>query len=392
MTAPDQSQNQDQNQDFSTFGLMPPLLSALDKAGHKRPSAIQARAIPLILEGRDVLAIAQTGSGKTASYALPLLQRLATLPPSERIPGAPMALVLAPTRELASQIAGVFRQLGRTMTLRTRVACGGLPKDAQIAAMAEGVDILVATSGRLLELFDNGHVTFDKLRFFVLDEADRMLEGDFLIDMERMEPLLPTIRQTILCSATQPPGLQPLAQRLLHKPVLIEIEAQTVTPRRIRQRAMFVEADQKPALIAAALRHQPGRAIVFARTKADVEKLAATLRRMKIAVETLHGDRTQGQRNRALEAFRAGKISALIATDIAARGLDIGDILLVINATLPEQADTYVHRIGRTGRAGKRGDSLTLCDATERKMLRLIEKQIGHRMTIISPEQIAGIS
>jgi len=373
--------------DFADFNLLPPLLSALERGGYKKPSAIQMQAIPALISGQDVLAIAQTGSGKTAAYALPILDRLGRLAP-QRHPGAPTALVLAPTRELATQIASVFRQLGRALPLRTRVACGGLPRDGQIKALAEGVDILVGTPGRLIDLLDGGHLHLENAGLLVLDEADRMLDGDFLEDMARIAAHLPDKRQTALCSATASASVRTLAQRLLHKPVAIEIEAETVTPKRIRQRAIFADKAEKPKLVAAALRGTRDRAIVFVRTKADAERLAGILRREDIAVETIHGDRTQGARNKALDAFRAGRVRALVATDIAARGLDIGDIMLVVNMDLPDKAETYVHRIGRTARAGKRGAALTLCDVDERTTLREIEKKIGYRITIVGPEAL----
>lgn len=379
--------------DFAGFGLAAPLLDALERAGHARPTPIQSRAIPPLMAGRDVVVMSQTGSGKTAAYALPLLHRLAT-DSAPRRPGAPRALILAPTRELASQIAGVCRTLGRALPLRTRIACGGLPREGQIKALEDGADLLVATPGRLVELLEGGHLVLDDVRTLVLDEADRLIEGDLLVAMGRIAPYLPERRQTVLCSATQPPVLRDLAGRLLHSPERIEIEAPTVTPRRIRQRVIFAQREEKPELVARAAadfqhessgRDSPGRIIAFVRTRAEAEKFAAILRRAGIPCETLHGDKTQGARSKALDAVRQGRARVLVATDLAARGLDLDSIGLIINTDVPDAPETYIHRIGRTARAGKSGAALTLCAPEERTALRRIEQQIGYRITVTEP-------
>jgi len=368
-------------QDFTTLGLSRPLLETLRQAGHVRPSPIQIEAIPLLLQGRDLLAVAQTGSGKTAAYALPILQRLGT-DEASRVPGTPRALILAPTRELASQIAGVCRTLGRRFPLRTRVACGGMKRDLQVKALEEGVDILVATPGRLLDLLEGGTLHLEAVKTLVLDEADQMLDEDFLNAMAVIAQHLPERRQTILCSATMPEEIVTLSRKLLHNPDKITFSAETVTPRRIRQEAMFVEATEKPEHVTTLLKTAEGRSMIFVRTKANAEKLALILKRGGIRCEILHGDRTQGARNQALDAFRTGRVPALVATDVAARGLDIEDVALVINYDLPDTPEIYVHRIGRTARAGKRGAAMTLCSLDERSMLRAIEKHIGMRLRI----------
>lgn len=367
--------------DFAEFGLLTDLLGPLEKAGLKHPSPIQAAAIPALLDGRDVLLTSQTGSGKTAAYALPILHTLAATPVA-RQPLCPSALVLAPARELASQIAGVFRTLGRPLPLRTRVASGGLPRETQINALAEGTDILVATPGRLVELLEGGNVILEQLRFLVLDEADRLIEGDLLIAMGRIAPYLDHNHQTIFCSATQPDTLRDLAKRLLHNPLVIEMAEQTPTPKRIRQHVAFSMREEKPKQVRAALHGLGTPAMIFTRTKADAEKLASFLRKDRIRVETLHGDKTQGARSKALDALRNARVDVLIATDVAARGLDIPDVRLVVSVDVPDQPETYVHRIGRTARAGKSGAAVVLCDPDERTALRAIEKHMGYRIRV----------
>ncbi|WP_083301808.1 DEAD/DEAH box helicase [Kozakia baliensis] len=372
---------------FETFHLIAPLLATLAQSGHKRPSPIQAAVLPVLLEGRDALAVAQTGSGKTAAYVLPILQRLAQANET-REPGLPHALILAPTRELVTQIASVCRQLGRQLSLRSRIACGGMVREPQIAALKEGVDILVATPGRLIDLLDGGHLRLDAIKILVLDEADQMLDEDFLLAMARLDKDLPRPRQTVLCSATMPDGVKELSRRLLYKPEIVELPIETVTPKRIKQSVVFVEAAEKSGCVATLVQQVEGRIIVFVRTKANVEKLAKTLRKSGIKLDTLHGDRTQGARNKALEALRRGEVQVLITTDIAARGLDINDIVLVINYDLPDKAENYVHRIGRTARAGKRGAAITLCDIDERAILRQIEKTIGYHIKAMTMDNL----
>ncbi|WP_040508450.1 DEAD/DEAH box helicase [Gluconobacter morbifer] len=371
--------------DFPALGLMPPLLAALEQAGHKRPSDIQTEAIPALLAGRDVLVASQTGSGKTAAFVLPMLQKLAE---TERTNG-PRALILEPTRELAAQTASVCRTLGRRLPLKTRVICGGISREQQLRTLADGPDILVATHGRLLDFVTQADIVLENLTYLVLDEADRLLDEDFSASMTALAPYFPDHPpQTVFCSATLPEPVMELALRVTRDPVRIESTAETFTPKRIRQRALFVEKDDKPETVARILTRFPGRSIVFARTKNNVDALGKTLKRHGLRVETLHGDRMQGARNKALEQFRNGHVPILVTTDIASRGLDIPDVELVINMDMPETPEAYVHRIGRTARAGKKGAAFSLINADERLRLREIERHIGYRVRIVTEEAL----
>lgn len=370
-------------QDPAAFPFDPLVSAGLKQVGIEKPNEVQTRVWPELNDRRDVLLVAQTGSGKTAAYAAPAFQRLLSLS-AERQPGAPRVLILAPTRELVTQIAGVCRQIGRRLPFRTRLLCGGLPKDAQIEALAEGVDIAVATPGRLIDLLASGACRLDLVSMLIVDEVDQMLDEDFLVAMDDIILHLPQERQAMLCSATLPPTGRALASRLLHKPVTLEFESQTVTPRRIKQRAMFVEAEEKLATLTRLCTETEGRQIVFLRTKASVDQIGKHLRKAGLPVTTLHGDLAQGARQKAVEALRSGRSMILLTTDVAARGLDIDDVALVLNYDLPEKAETYVHRIGRTARAGKRGAALSFCTRDERLMLRAIEKEIGYRISIVS--------
>lgn len=361
-----------------------PLIAAgLKQLGIERPNEVQNRVWPELLAKRDVLLIAQTGSGKTAAYAAPAFEHLLGLG-GAREPAAPRVLILAPTRELVTQIAGVCRQIGRRLAFRTRLLCGGLPKDAQIEALAEGVDIAVATPGRLIDLLTSGACRLDLTGLLIIDEVDQMLDEDFLAAMDEIMPYLPRERQVMLCSATLPPVGRALAKRLLHKPVELEFESQTVTPRRIKQRAMFVETEEKLSQLTALCRDTKGRQIVFVRTKASVDAIGKHLRKAGLPVAVLHGDLAQGARQKSVDFLRSTRDAILLTTDVAARGLDIDDVALVLNYDLPEKAETYVHRIGRTARAGKRGAALSFCTRDERLLLRAIEKEIGYRISIVS--------
>jgi ATP-dependent RNA helicase RhlE len=372
--------------DFASLGLSAPLLAALKRAGHARPSPIQQAAIPALLAGRDLIATAQTGSGKTAAYTLPILHELAQMPAAA--PDQPdvrpiRALVLVPTRELASQVAATFRIFGRDLSLRTRIIAGGMKRAAQLASVLDGCDIAVATCGRLLDLLDSGELQLDALRILVLDEADQMLDQDSLQAMASISAYLPARRQTILCSATMPDAVLQIARRLMHDPLPVDAGPETTTPKKIAQGAIFLDPDDKPRAALAILRETAGRALVFVRTRAQAERVCKALRSAGIGAESLHGDRTQGARNRALDAFRKGAAPVLVATDIAARGLDVEDVALVLNCDMPDTPETYVHRIGRTARAGKRGRAITLCGLEERAALREIEKHIGLKLKIL---------
>ncbi|GEK96701.1 DEAD/DEAH box family ATP-dependent RNA helicase [Gluconobacter kanchanaburiensis NBRC 103587] len=370
---------------FEELGLIAPLLATLAQAGHKRPSLIQAQAIPPLLEGKDVLVGSQTGSGKTAAFVLPMLQKLEEAGPA---PG-PRALILEPTRELAAQTAAVCRQLGRRLSLKTRVICGGTSREQQVRSVSDGVDIVVATHGRLLDLVMQADLVLEHLNYLVLDEADRLLDEDFSASMTALIPYFPDVPpQTVFCSATLPEPVMDLAKRVTRDPVRVEVAAESFTPKTIRQRAIFVEKDDKPETVARLLKHFEGRSIVFARTKNTVDALSRVLRRHGLRVETLHGDRTQGARNKALDLFRQGRVPVLVTTDIASRGLDIPDVDLVINMDMPETPEAYVHRIGRTARAGRKGVAFSLINIDERTFLRDVEKHIGYKVRIATEESL----
>jgi ATP-dependent RNA helicase RhlE len=359
---------------FATLGLVEPLQRALRADNYLSPTPIQAEAIPPLLVGRDLLGIAQTGTGKTAAFALPMLQRLSARRTAPRR-GEPRALVLTPTRELAIQIDDSFRRYGRHLALRSTVVFGGVGQKPQVDALARGVDILIATPGRLLDLVQQRHLRFDAVEIFVLDEADRMLDMGFIHDIKRVIAALPRQRQSLFFSATMPEAAARLAGGMLSDPVRIAITPQATTVERVAQRVYFVEQGDKRALLADLLTDRSiARALVFTRTKHGANRVAEQLTRGGISAEAIHGNKSQAARQRALASFRDGKARILVATDIAARGIDIDGITHVFNYELPNLPESYVHRIGRTARAGADGVAIAFCDASERAFLRDIEK------------------
>jgi ATP-dependent RNA helicase RhlE len=367
---------------FADLLLAEPLLRALEAENYLTPTPIQTQAIPHLLAGRDLLGLAQTGTGKTAAFALPILQHLS------RAPGAPgrgpRALVLAPTRELALQVNESFRTYGRNLKLRSAVVFGGVGQKPQVDALARGLDILVATPGRLLDLSAQGHVRFDRVSFLVLDEADRMLDMGFLPDVKRIIALLPKERQNLLFSATMPEGIARLGANILRDPVRVEVTPAASTVDQVEQRVIFVETSEKAAVLTDLLEDKAiSRALVFARTKHGANRIAARLVKDRIGAEAIHGNKSQAARQRALEDFRAGRVRVLVATDIAARGIDVDGITHVINFDLPNEPESYVHRIGRTARAGASGVALSLCDNSERPFLRDIEKLTRRRLAVV---------
>jgi len=375
---------------FSQLALIEPLQRALKAENYTVPTPIQAQAIPHLLAGRDVLGVAQTGTGKTAAFALPILQRLAEKRVAPQ-PRSTRTLVLTPTRELALQIDESFRTYGRHLHLRQAVIFGGVGQQPQVAAMARGVDILVATPGRLLDLMNQRHVRFDGLQVLVLDEADRMLDMGFIRDVRRIVATLPKERQTLLFSATMPGDIAELAHSVLRSPVKVEVTPVSSTVERIDQRVLFVEGGSKRALLAEVLR-DPGisRALVFARTKHGADRIANELARGKVDAAAIHGNKSQSARQRALESFRAGRVRVLVATDIAARGIDIDGITHVINFDLPNVPESYVHRIGRTARAGSSGVALSFCSAEERDLLRDIERLTRRKLAVVEDHPFVG--
>jgi ATP-dependent RNA helicase RhlE len=370
---------------FEQLDLDPALLRALRELGYERPTPIQARAIPIVLGGKDLLGCAQTGTGKTAAFALPILQRLSRSSRANRPSGEgrrPIrALVLAPTRELASQIAAAFRDYGRHTGLRECVIFGGVNQRRQEQDLRRGADILVATPGRLLDFISQRLIVFSELEVLVLDEADRMLDMGFVRDVKRILSSLPRQRQTLFFSATMPAEIEKLASTILNTPDRVAVSPVASTAEKIAQSLYFVNRGDKGAL----LRHILGngdirRALVFTRTKRGANRVVEGLSRGSIHAEAIHGNKSQAARERALQRFKAGTIRVLVATDIAARGIDVDSISHVVNYELPEVAETYVHRIGRTARAGATGAAFSFCDATERTQLRDIERLI--RMTL----------
>jgi ATP-dependent RNA helicase RhlE len=359
---------------FADFGLLPPILDALANEGYTTPTPIQSQAIPFVLSGRDLCGIAQTGTGKTAAFALPILHRLAVRngPPAR---GTCRVLVLTPTRELASQIADSFRTYGGRLPLSTTVVFGGVPLGAQQRRLASGVDILVATPGRLLDLIDRGALTLSKVEILVLDEADRMLDLGFIHALKRIVKLLPGKRQTLLFSATMPPAIAELAVAYLHEPVKVSVAPAATTAERVEQGVMFVPPERKRDLLATMLR-DPGfeRVLVFTRTKHGADRVARHLCSSGVEAAAIHGNKSQPQRERALAGFRSGIGRVLVATDIAARGIDVENVTHVINFELPNVPEDYVHRIGRTARAGATGIAIAFCSDEEKPYLRSIEK------------------
>ncbi|MDR0997350.1 MAG: DEAD/DEAH box helicase [Zoogloeaceae bacterium] len=370
---------------FAHLGLSPDLLQAIAESGYTAPTPIQAQAIPLVLQGRDLMGGAQTGTGKTAAFALPILERLLPFAnPSPSPAKHPLrALILTPTRELAQQIYESFQMLGKHVPLRVACAYGGTDIKPQIAELKRGAEILVATPGRLFDLFEQKALFFNQLSALVLDEADRMLDMGFLPDIRRLLPLLPANRQGLLFSATFPEEIQKLAQMMLKSPAHVEVARRNQVSETISHRVYLVPEAGKRALLIQLLREGEehagaiGQCIVFTRTKLSCSRLARELKRVGLAADALHGDRTQAERTKTLAAFKAGETSVLAATDVAARGLDIDNLPYVINYELPHVAEDYVHRIGRTGRAGHKGNALSLVCPAEMDYLSDIEKLIG---------------
>jgi len=362
---------------FSDLGLAESLLRAVTAEGYETPTPIQAEVVPLLLEGRDVLGIAQTGTGKTASFVLPLLHRIAS-GERNRAPKTCEVLILTPTRELASQIADEIQRYSRFMQVSVALVVGGVRPGPQVRTLSRGVDIIVATPGRLLDHASSGVVSFGKTRAVVLDEADQMLDLGFLPAIRRIMSALPKRRQTILMSATMPKAIGQLAAQFLDNPEKVSVTPVSRPIERIAQSVIPVEAANKRNVLADILSGETvERAIVFTRTKHGADKVKRHLENAGLPAAAIHGNKSQGQRERALEAFRDGSAPILVATDIAARGIHVDDVSHVINFELPEVAEVYVHRIGRTARAGQSGVAISLCDPAERKLLRAIERLTG---------------
>jgi ATP-dependent RNA helicase RhlE len=377
---------------FDQLGLSAELLRAVQELGYVTPTPIQQRAIPAVHDGRDLLAAAQTGTGKTAAFALPLLQKLSEEQPNPRGSRAPRLLVLVPTRELAAQVGESFEDFGRHLRQRTILIFGGVSPRPQIDALRQGVDIIVATPGRLLDHINERVVDLTKVRHLVLDEADRMLDMGFIRDIRRVLAVLPKQRQNLLFSATFSDEIRTLANGLLHDPLTVEVAARNAPAELVEHRVHLVEQGEKRAVLSHLLREGPAtpQTLVFTRTKHGANRLAEQLSKDGIECAAIHGNKSQNARTKALADFKDYKVQVLVATDIAARGLDITELPQVVNYELPHVPEDYVHRIGRTGRAGATGQALSLVSTDEKDRLRAIERVLGRKISVL-PLDRSGI-
>lgn len=369
---------------FENLHLIEPLLKALQTEGYTNPTPIQEQSIPVVLDRKDLLGCAQTGTGKTAAFALPILQILHQEKATQRGPKQIKALILTPTRELAIQIGESFMAYGEYTGLSHLVVFGGVSQVPQVNALRHGIDILIATPGRLLDLMNQRYISLQHINMFVLDEADRMLDMGFINDVNKVISKLPSKRQTLFFSATMPPEISRLADTILDNPVRVAVTPVSSTVEKVEQGIYFVEKENKPSLLLHILQDSNIKsALVFTRTKHGADKVVKMLNRANIEAEAIHGEKSQNARQRALSLFKNGDLRVLVATDIASRGIDINDLSHVINFELPNIPETYVHRIGRTGRAGASGIALSFCDAEERAYLKDINKLIGKSVPVI---------
>jgi ATP-dependent RNA helicase RhlE len=376
---------------FKLLNLSDKILSALEQKGYTDPTPIQLQAIPHLLKHKDLLGVAQTGTGKTAAFALPILDNLTKSNKKVRT-NSVRSLILSPTRELASQIADNIDRYGKNLGLSHLVVFGGVNINTQINAMRRGVDIVIATPGRLLDLMDRGYIDLSQVEIFVLDEADRMLDMGFIRDINKITKKLPKERQNLLFSATMPQNIIVLANKILQNPLKVEVTPQATTVSKIDQRVNLVEKSNKLHLLEDILKQEKTTSVlVFSKTKHGANKIVKYLTGKSISVEAIHGNKSQSARERALDGFRKGKIKVLIATDIAARGIDVPNITHVINFDIPNDPESYVHRIGRTARAGKDGIAISFCDPSESKLLRAIERIIKYKIPIDESHSFHGV-
>tara|TARA_R110000868_G_scaffold304437_17_gene565331 strand:- start:66503 stop:67762 length:1260 start_codon:yes stop_codon:yes gene_type:complete len=369
---------------FSDLELIEPILRALDDEGYTNPTPIQEQSIPILLQGKDLLGCAQTGTGKTAAFSIPILQHLFNSRKKDPNHQKIKALIITPTRELAIQIGESFSAYGRHTGLKNTVIFGGVKQGRQVNRIRNGVDILVATPGRLLDLMNQGFITLKDVEFFVLDEADHMLDMGFIHDIRKVVAKLPTKRQSLFFSATMPPAIIDLSGKILGKPERITIKPKQATAERVDQAVYYVSKGNKNKLLIHLLETEDHDSVlVFSRTKHGANKIVKVLEQSKITAEAIHGNKSQPARQRALENFKTGETKVLVATDIAARGIDVSELSLVVNFDLPNVPETYVHRIGRTGRAHASGIAISFCDGAERAFLKDIQKLIGQDIPII---------
>ncbi|TVR84451.1 MAG: DEAD/DEAH box helicase [Saprospirales bacterium] len=366
---------------FTSLNLIDPILRGLKEEGYTQPTPIQQQAIPHLLKERDIIACAQTGTGKTAAFSIPILQLLSQNPPRR---GAIRSLILTPTRELAIQIEESLKSYGKYLKLRHMVVFGGVSQNKQVSDLKRGIDILVATPGRLLDLMGQGYIALDQLEIFVLDEADRMLDMGFINDVRKVIKHLPAKRQTLLFSATMPDEIKKLAASMLHNPARVEVTPPATTVEKIDQSLYYTNRSDKRKLLLHLIKEfEIGSALVFTRTKHGADKVARFMSKSGFNAAAIHGNKSQNARQKALNDFKSGRISIMVATDIAARGIDIDELEYVFNFDLPDVPETYVHRIGRTGRAGKSGMAISFCDASQLSEWKDILKLIGINIPVI---------
>lgn len=375
---------------FQDLELIEPIKKALQEEGYTTPTPIQAKAIPVILENKDLLGCAQTGTGKTAAFAIPMLQLLHENPVGKFEKSRIRALILTPTRELAIQIGESFAAYGRHTRVKHTVVFGGVGQKPQTDALQKGVDVLIATPGRLLDLINQGFIKLNQLEFFVLDEADRMLDMGFVHDVKKIIKLLPAKRQSLFFSATMPPVIVTLANTILRNPAKVEVTPVSSTADTIRQSVFFVDKSDKNSLLLHILKDESiATALVFTRTKHGADKVVKVLRKAGVTSEAIHGNKSQTARQNALKNFKSQTTRVLVATDIAARGIDVDDLTHVINYEIPNIPETYVHRIGRTGRAGAKGTALSFCDREEKTYLKDIHKLIAKNIPVVNDHPYA---
>lgn len=371
---------------FKELDLLPSLLNIIEGKGYKNPTPIQEESIPYLIKKRDLLGIAKTGSGKTDAFCLPLVNQFAR-EPKVLGPNSIRALILSPTRELASQIESIVKEYGTHLELKSKVVFGGVGKIPQIEALDGGLDVLVATPGRLLDLIDNGHINFEHLEVFILDEADMMLDMGFLNDVKRVIAFLPIKKQTLLFSATMPDTIEDLASNILDNPIKVAVDSESSASDTITQIVYTLEKSNKPFLLNSMLENDSYKSILlFCKTKFGADRIIEGLERIPVKCAAIHSNKAQGEREKALKAFRNGEVRVLVATDIAARGIDIKNVSHVINFNLPEDPKSYIHRIGRTGRAGENGVAISFCVPSEVGKLKTIENLIGNQIHVDSDQ------
>lgn len=370
---------------FKDLGLIAPILKAVEEEGYTSPTPIQAQSIPILLKKKDLLGCAQTGTGKTAAFAIPILQHLAASHnENQKFRRKIKALVVTPTRELAIQIDESFKTYGKHTPIRSSVIFGGVKQTSQVNRLKQGVDLLVATPGRLLDLINQGFISLRDIEYFVLDEADQMLDMGFIHDIKKVIALLPNKRQSLFFSATMAPAIVALSQKILGNPERVTVKPQQTTAEKVEQGVYFVSNEDKIKLLSEIIQKKNTSTLVFTRTKHGANKVVKLLGRKDIRAEAIHGNKSQSARQKALNAFKEGELNVLVATDIAARGIDVEELSLVVNYDLPNIPESYVHRIGRTGRAKASGIALSFCDAEERSYLRDIQKLIKQDVPVIS--------